>query len=52
MAIRQKKSGNYQQALWWAERGIAIYGNDCARTEFVDDLRQRAEKYKAILLTA
>jgi hypothetical protein len=26
MAIRQQKAKNFEQALWWAERGIAIYG--------------------------
>ncbi len=44
MTIRQQKAGNYPQALWWAERGIVIYGNDSARTEFVEDLQHRAAK--------
>jgi hypothetical protein len=44
MAIRQQKAHNYRQALWWAERGIAIYGSDCARPEAVEDLRGRAAK--------
>jgi hypothetical protein len=30
-AIRQQKAHNYSQALWWAERAIVLYGNDCAR---------------------
>ena len=46
MAIRQQKAHNYSQALWWAERGITIYGNDCARPEAVEDLRSRAAKYR------
>ena len=49
MAIRQQKAHNYSQALWWAERGIAIYGNGCARPEAVEDLRGRAVKYRAKL---
>ena len=49
MAIRQQKAHNYQHALWWAERGIAIYGDDAARPEAVDDLRQRAASYRAKL---
>jgi hypothetical protein len=49
MAIRQQKAHNYSQALWWAERGIALYGNDCARPEAVEDLRGRAARYQAKL---
>jgi hypothetical protein len=49
MAIRQQKAHNYSQALWWAERAIAIYGNDCGRPEAVEDLRSRAAKYRAKL---
>jgi hypothetical protein len=49
MAIRQQKTHAYSQALWWAERGLAIYGNDCARPEAVQDLRERAAKYRAKL---
>jgi hypothetical protein len=46
MAIRQQKAHDYSQALWWAERGLAIYGSDCARPETVEDLRSRAAKYR------
>jgi hypothetical protein len=49
MAIRQQKAHDYREALWWAERGIALYGNACARPEAVEDLRQRATQYKAKL---
>jgi hypothetical protein len=49
MAIRQQKAHNYSQALWWAERGIALYGDDSARPEAVEDLRDRAVKYRAKL---
>ena len=47
MAIRQQKQHEYGQALWWAERGIALYGDDAARPEAVDDLRKRAASYRA-----
>jgi len=49
MAIRQQKAKNFEQALWWAERGIAVYGADCARPEAVEDLQKRAEGYRAKL---
>jgi hypothetical protein len=49
MAIRQQKAKNYEQALWWAERGLAIYGADCARPEAVADLQKRAAAYRAKL---
>jgi hypothetical protein len=49
MAIRQQKAKNFEQALWWAERGLAIYGTDCARTEAVEDLQKRATSYRAKL---
>jgi hypothetical protein len=49
MAIRKQKAKNFQQALWWAERGIAIYGNDCPRLEAVEDLQKRADYFKGKL---
>lgn len=49
MAIRQQKAKNFELALWWAERGIAIYGADCARPEAVEDLQERAAAYRAKL---
>lgn len=49
MAIRQQKAGDFRQALWWVERGIAIYGDDAVRPEAVTDLRKRAETYRARL---
>jgi hypothetical protein len=49
MAIRQQKAHDYRQALWWVERGLSIYGSDCARPEDVEDLRQRAARYRAKL---
>jgi hypothetical protein len=49
MAIRQQKAGNHQEALWWAERGIAVYGDACARPEFLEDLQNRAARYRRVL---
>jgi hypothetical protein len=49
MAIRQQKAKSFEQALWWVERGIAIYGTDCARAEAVEDLQKRAASYRAKL---
>jgi hypothetical protein len=49
MAIRQQKAGDFKLALWWAERGIAIYGTDCARPEAVEDLQKRADYFRGKL---
>jgi hypothetical protein len=49
MAIPQQKQHDYALALWWAERGLAIYGDDAARPEAAEDLRQRAASYRAKL---
>ncbi len=49
MAIRQQKAHDYGQALWWAERGLAIYGNDAARPDAAEDLQRRAASYRAKL---
>jgi tetratricopeptide (TPR) repeat protein len=46
MAIRQQKRHDYGQALRWAERGLALYGDDAARPEAIDDLRKRAVSYR------
>jgi hypothetical protein len=46
MAIRQQKAKDFAQALWWAERGIAIYGTDCARLDAVEDLQKRAAYFR------
>jgi hypothetical protein len=46
MAIRQQKRHDYRLALWWADRGLSVYGDDAARQEAVDDLRYRAAKYR------
>ena len=46
MAIRQQKAKEFAQALWWAERGIAIYGTDCGRPDAVEDLQKRADSFR------
>ncbi|MFG2167463.1 hypothetical protein [Micromonospora chersina] len=45
MAIRQQKAKNWDQALRWARRGIALYGSDAARPEAVSDLEKRVAAY-------
>jgi hypothetical protein len=47
MAIRLQKQHDYGQALWWVERGMALYGDSAARPEAVEDLRKRAASYRA-----
>ena len=49
MAIRQQKAHDFGRALWWAERGLALYGNDAARPEAVEDLQRRVASYRAKL---
>jgi hypothetical protein len=52
MTIRQQKIKNWQRAIWWAERGLALYGERAARQESVDDLRKRLAAYQAKLSVA
>jgi hypothetical protein len=40
-AIRAQKAKAWDDAQRWAERGIAVYGDQAARPEVVDDLRKR-----------
>ena len=47
MAIRQQKIKDWQQASWWVERGLTLYGEHAARPESVDDLRKRLTAYQA-----
>ena len=49
MAIRQQKAKDWQRATWWAERGLALYGEQAARPESVDDLRNRLVAYQTKL---
>lgn len=47
MAIRKQKAKNFEQALWWAERGIALYGDKARYPNGVEDLHNRAAKYRS-----
>jgi rubrerythrin len=42
-AIRFQKAKLWEVARDWANRGIAMYGDDAARPEVVEDLRKRVE---------
>lgn len=43
VCIRLAKAKEFEQALWWAERGLAVYGENAGRPDAVEDLRKRAE---------
>jgi hypothetical protein len=49
MAIRWQKAKDWQQAIWWTERGLALCGEQAARPEAVDDLLKRLTTYQAKL---
>jgi hypothetical protein len=49
MAIRQQKKKDWAACVWWAERGIAIYGNDAARSDDVEDLIKRRDRARSKL---
>jgi hypothetical protein len=49
MAIRQQKIKDWPRAIWWVERGLALYGDRAARPEAVEDLRKRLVAYRAKL---
>ena len=44
MAIRQQKKKDWQACQWWAERGLALYGQRPAREEAVEDLIKRRNR--------
>jgi hypothetical protein len=46
MAIRQQKAKDWTRAIWWAERGLVLYGADAARPEAVEDLKKRVVAYR------
>jgi hypothetical protein len=48
-AIRHQKAKDVVQALWWAERGIALYQDNPAKSEMLLDLHKRAGTYRARL---
>jgi len=52
MAIRQQKKKDWQACEWWAERGLALYGQRAAREEAVEDLIKRRNRAIAKLEAA
>lgn len=40
-SIRHAKAKNIEQALWWAQRGIEVYGDQAHKDEWVADLHKR-----------
>ena len=52
MAIRQQKKKDWQACQWWAERGLALYGQRAARQEAVEDLIKRRNRAMAKLEAA
>jgi hypothetical protein len=48
-AIRQQRAKNWTEGLRWAEQGIALYGEDAARPDWIADLRKRAALFRAKL---
>jgi len=44
MAIRRQKQSDWQSCRWWAERGLALYGDAAAREEAVEDLHKRRNR--------
>jgi hypothetical protein len=49
MAIRQQKRKDWHACSWWCERGLAIYGDDAAREDAVEDLVKRRNRALAKL---
>lgn len=43
-SIRRQKVGDWQGALEWAERGLAMYGGEAADARAVDDLQTRVDR--------
>jgi hypothetical protein len=51
MAIRRQKQKDWTSCLWWAERGLSLYGSAAAREEAVEDLLKRRNRARAKLET-
>lgn len=49
MCIRLAKAKEFEEALWWAERGLAVYGENAGRPDAVEDLQKRAEASRSKL---
>ena len=44
-AIMKQKTHDFTGALWWAQRGLTLYGDNAIRSDYVDDLKKRVAKY-------
>jgi hypothetical protein len=44
MAIRLQKQKDWKACVWWAERGLDLYGNAAAREDAVEDLLKRRNR--------
>lgn len=44
MAIRKQKQKDWQACVWWTDRGLALYADDAAREEAVEDLLKRRNR--------
>lgn len=49
-AVRYQQAKDFRSALWWAQRGLEIYGNHQCRVDGPKDLHDRVAKYRAKLL--
>ena len=49
MAIRQQKQKDWNACVWWTERGLALYGNNAARQDAVEDLLKRRNRALSML---
>lgn len=51
-AIRYQRTKDWDRVREWAERGLAVYGNDVVRPEFVEDLHKRVAYAEAKIQAA
>ena len=49
MCIRLAKAKDFEAALWWADRGLSLYGERAGREDAVADLQSRANTYRGRL---
>lgn len=47
--VRQQKAKDFQRGLWWAQRGLTLYGSDAHSQDWTDDLRKRAATFQTKL---
>lgn len=52
MCIRQQKQQNWQGVIWWADRGLHLYGEDAGRESAVEDLTKRRNRAGAKISSA